>query len=509
MTVTLNGALLGSFSYNGAVADGGLGTISRTGTTSFDDVHVVIGSHVSNLPDSQPPVLTVPANLTRPTDPGKATAFISDSTLGTATATDNVGIVSLVRIGRAGREHLPARRHDDHVDRDRHLRQPDRRTQFVTVVDTQKPVLVVPPNVSRQIPSTATSITITDAELGTATATDNSGSVTIVRTGVPAGNVFLVGTTTITYTATDPSGNTTTSTQTVTVTRAAPLPSLSIADVSISEGNKGTKTVTLTVTLSAASSSAVTVAYATGGGTATAGADYQAKSGTLTFAAGVRTQTFTITIVGDTLKEPDETILVTLSNAANATIARAVATVTIVDDEKALTVSQTAPEGHEASALTSAELESAVGVATAQWLAFDPDANFSGVRFVISDLADNLLGLTNELTITIDATAAGWGWTARPGGAPGRVDLVTVVVHELGHALGLDHDEDGLMAAELAASETRTLVMGPVDFQRIRAPAPGRIEGRSRPELISAPAKRQLRAPRVRTARAGTHRPLR
>ena len=73
VTVTVNGALLGSFSYNGAVVDGGLGTISRTGTTSFDDVHVVIGTHVSNLPDSEPPVLTVPANVTRAADPGKAT----------------------------------------------------------------------------------------------------------------------------------------------------------------------------------------------------------------------------------------------------------------------------------------------------------------------------------------------------------------------------------------------------------------------------------------------------
>jgi hypothetical protein len=41
--------------------------------------------------------------------------------------------------------------------------------------------------------------------------------VTIKRTGVPAGNLFPVGTTTITYTATDPYGNTTTATQTIVV----------------------------------------------------------------------------------------------------------------------------------------------------------------------------------------------------------------------------------------------------------------------------------------------------
>ena len=48
------------------------------------------------------------------------------------------------------------------------------------------------------IAATQSSVVITDAQLGTATATDNAGSVTIVRSGVPAGNVFPVGKTTIT-----------------------------------------------------------------------------------------------------------------------------------------------------------------------------------------------------------------------------------------------------------------------------------------------------------------------
>src|SRR6185295_7845206 len=61
------------------------------------------------------------------------------------------------------------------------------------------------------------SLLISDATLGTATASDNSGSVSIERTGVPAGNLFPVGTTTITYTATDGAGNTSSATQEVTV----------------------------------------------------------------------------------------------------------------------------------------------------------------------------------------------------------------------------------------------------------------------------------------------------
>ena len=63
VAVTLNGVQVGSFSYNGAVADGGLGAISRTGTTAFDDVRVAIGARVSSSPDNQPPVLTAAVGI--------------------------------------------------------------------------------------------------------------------------------------------------------------------------------------------------------------------------------------------------------------------------------------------------------------------------------------------------------------------------------------------------------------------------------------------------------------
>jgi hypothetical protein len=60
--------------------------------------------------------------------------------------------------------------------------------------------------------------------------------VSIARSGVPAGNAFPVGTTTITYTATDDAGNSSTATQTVTVidntapTISAPAPTSVNAD---------------------------------------------------------------------------------------------------------------------------------------------------------------------------------------------------------------------------------------------------------------------------------------
>src|SRR5262249_27512581 len=63
-------------------------------------------------------------------------------------------------------------------------------------------------------------------------------------------------------------------------------PSLRINDVTVVEGNTGTVAATFYVSLSAASTETITVAYATGNGSATAGSDYQAASGTLTFAPG-------------------------------------------------------------------------------------------------------------------------------------------------------------------------------------------------------------------------------
>ena len=76
--------------------------------------------------------------------------------------------------------------------------------------------------------------------------------------------------------------------------------------------------MTFTVTLSAAYDQAVTVRYATGDGSATvAGGDYVATSGTLTFAAGQTTRTFTVTIRGDKKREADEYFDVVLSGASS------------------------------------------------------------------------------------------------------------------------------------------------------------------------------------------------
>ena len=121
---------------------------------------------------------------------------------------------------------------------------------------------------------------------------------------------------------------------------AAPVITLGAAPA-FTEANTGTTNLTFNVTLDHASASALSVDYATSGGTATAGVDYIATSGTLTFSPGDTTATINVPVIGDTMDEPNETFLMTLSNPVNATIAGGGTnprTATITDNDPAPTV---------------------------------------------------------------------------------------------------------------------------------------------------------------------------
>jgi uncharacterized repeat protein (TIGR01451 family) len=103
-------------------------------------------------------------------------------------------------------------------------------TVSVNIVDTTDPLITAPSNVSVNTGPGASScgVVVSNATLGNATASDGcSASVTVTRTGVPAGNNFPVGTTIVTYTADDGHGHTKSAQQAVTVTDNTP-PTLSV-----------------------------------------------------------------------------------------------------------------------------------------------------------------------------------------------------------------------------------------------------------------------------------------
>jgi hypothetical protein len=156
--------------------------------------------------------------------------------------------------------------------------------------------------------------------------------------------------------------------------QSAPNLSLSINDVTLTEGNSGTKNATFTVTLSGETFQPVTVNYATANGTATAGSDYTATTGTLIFNVnpGETSKQITVSILGDTLAESDETFFINLSNPINATIAdtQGIATITNDDDNGSI--------GN-----TLLEVEGNNTFATAQVI-----ANTSFNRQVVADIQD-------------------------------------------------------------------------------------------------------------------------
>lgn len=88
------------------------------------------------------------------------------------------------------------------------------------------------------------------------------------------------------------------------------------------------------VSLSEPTTHAVTVDYHTEIGDAGA-ADFTGSSGSITFAVGEQSKTISIPITPDTLDEANEHFSLVLTNAQGATIARATATATIVDDDGA------------------------------------------------------------------------------------------------------------------------------------------------------------------------------
>jgi hypothetical protein len=104
-----------------------------------------------------------------------------------------------------------------------------------------------------------------------------------------------------------------------------------------------------------------------------------------------------------------------------------------------------------APALTDAQLSQVSGIAIARLRQLGLGADlFANVSYAIADLPGATLGLAGGNKITIDTDAAGHGWSLNPQSEirnSKSIDLLSVVMHELGHVAGLedlyDESEEG------------------------------------------------------------------
>jgi hypothetical protein len=130
--------------------------------------------------------------------------------------------------------------------------------------------------------------------------------------------------------------------------------------------------------------------------------------------------------------------------------------------------------------VSGAQLQAVVNQAVRGWLAIAPGAAdlLSTVHLVMTNAleGDAIAWNVGDGTILMDTDAGGFGWfidptpadnnefTANSDGtltadasspAYGRMDLLTAVAHEIGHLLGYDHSESGVMEAIIDAGERK------------------------------------------------------
>src|SRR5262249_51565537 len=137
-----------------------------------------------------------------------------------------------------------------------------------------------------------------------------------------------------------------------------------------------------------------------------------------------------------------------------------------------------------ATALSSDALQEMAAKALQLWsdfLARTGQTLPDGITFSLADLPAGVLGRSTESGILIDVDAGGRGWFVAPtptdnsefslylaagrlgatdaSPAAGRVDLLSVLLHEIGHQLGYDHDAPLAVMDEVLGAGQRLVLI--------------------------------------------------
>jgi hypothetical protein len=187
--------------------------------------------------------------------------------------------------------------------------------------------------------------------------------------------------------------------------------------------------------------------------------------------------------VSSVLVSPDDWIVGTATDADGNTSEFSFSV--LVTTSSPLFATEAATEGIEADALTEEELAPLVAEGLDRWsqaaLSAEQILVLNNVRIRAADLPGSLLALATGNTLLVDDNAAGRGWfvdstpwddeefrTRGDSKATVSYDLLTVVMHELGHHLGLPdlHESlgDQLMSPLLSPGERRASLEAATDL---------------------------------------------
>ncbi|HCU70037.1 MAG TPA: hypothetical protein DGF30_12660 [Desulfomicrobium sp.] len=395
VSVTLDGGAALSFAFNALVTDGEFGLLARNGDVLFDRLVVRTDDPAYATP-ALPTISVSDASVTEG-DGGQKTVEVTFTLSTEWDAPVTVAYATVAGTAQAGEDYLE-----------------QNGTVTFDPGETSRTVAFTVYGDDVVEPDETFTIELFDSE--NAVIADKAGLVTIVNDDAPAPTV----------------------------------PVISVSDASVLEGDKTNKTkVSVTISLSAATTDTVSVRLKTQDGTAWSGFDYVAADTAITFAPGETSKTYTLTVNGDKVAEFDETFDVVLSEAVGATIGDGTGVITIKnDDGTPLTADIPASGEMEGVVATETDLAPIVEAAIDLWaeaLGEEAVAALHDVEFQVGDLSGQILGLTGNGTVFIDADAAGYGWFVDPtplddseftGGTAEGMDLLTAVMHEFGHVLG-------------------------------------------------------------------------
>jgi parallel beta-helix repeat protein len=296
--------------------------------------------------------------------------------------------------------------------------------------------------------ATITAALVTNATHGSLTFNNNGSFSYTPQSGFTGSDSF-------TYQASDGSALSNTATVNITVD-----PIQSTGEFSFSQSNFNVNedggTATITVLRSNGATGAASVSYRTdvfaGTNAATEGGDYNATSGTLDFADGEVTKTFTVAIHNDTLNEGDELVSLVLSAPTSGTTlgTQSTATLTIVDDDGVPSVQFSEP---------SYTVNEGATTATITVNRVSGGSNAFSVNYSTSDLPDGATAGDDYQSIN----AANLNFAAGEDSKTFTVAILDDTLFEANEALSLQLSNP--IGATLAAQHTATLTINDNDSQ--------------------------------------------